>query len=116
MVGDKEPFYCETLTYAQNLKSAGASTHVDVYSTGLHAFDTLLPFRKISYQLIAAFEKQYLYIVQSVKKVEVQEALLPLNHRGDYCRSPRLLVRKSHRLSRWFSLYDSLSKVRIRSL
>ena len=26
---------------------------------------------------------------QSVKKVEVQEALLPLNRRGDYCRSPR---------------------------
>ena len=26
---------------------------------------------------------------QSVKKVEVQEALLPLNRRRDYCRSPR---------------------------
>ena len=26
---------------------------------------------------------------QSIKKVEVQEALLPLNRRGDYCRSPR---------------------------
>ena len=50
---------------------------MDVYSTGFRAFDTLLPFRKISYQLIAAFEKQYLYIVQSVKKVEVQEALPP---------------------------------------
>ncbi len=28
-------------------------------------------------------------ILQSVKKVEVQEALLPLNRRVDYCRSPR---------------------------
>ena len=27
---------------------------------------------------------------QSVKKVEVQEVLLPLNRRKDYCRSPRL--------------------------
>ena len=26
---------------------------------------------------------------QLVKKVEVQEALLPLNRRRDYCRSPR---------------------------
>ena len=26
---------------------------------------------------------------QSVKKVEVQEALLSLNRRRDYCRSPR---------------------------
>ena len=26
---------------------------------------------------------------QSVKKVEVQEAVLPLNRRRDYCRSPR---------------------------
>ena len=30
----------------------------------------------------------YGYTAQSVKKVEVQEALLPLNRRRDYCRSP----------------------------
>lgn len=60
-VGDREPFYCETLEYIENLKKAGVPAHVDVYKTGFHAFDMLMPFRKISRQAIAAFEKQYLY-------------------------------------------------------
>lgn len=63
-VGDKEPFYCETLTYIENLKSAGVPAHVDVYPTGFHAFDMLMPFRKISKQAIAEFEKQYLYATE----------------------------------------------------
>lgn len=33
-VGDREPFYCETLTYIENLKKAGVPAHVDVYPTG----------------------------------------------------------------------------------
>lgn len=60
-VGDREPFYCETLTLIENLKKAGIPAKVDVYPTGMHAFDMLLPFRGISKQAIAAFEKQYLY-------------------------------------------------------
>lgn len=60
-VGDREPFYCETLTYIENLRKAGVPARVDVYPTGFHAFDILLPSRKISKQAIAAFEKQYLY-------------------------------------------------------
>lgn len=60
-VGDREAFYCETLTYIENLKKAGVPAHVDVYPTGFHAFDMLLPFRKVSKQAVAAFEKQYLY-------------------------------------------------------
>lgn len=60
-VGDREPFYCETLQYIENLKKAGVPAHVDVYPTGLHAFDMLLPFRRISKRAIAAFEEQYLY-------------------------------------------------------
>ena len=60
-VGDREAFYCETLTYVNELQKAGVEAHVDVYGTGLHAFDMLLPFLKISKQAIAAFEKQYLY-------------------------------------------------------
>lgn len=63
-VGDREPFYCETLTYIENLKKAGVPAHVDVYPTGFHAFDMLLPFRRISRQAIAAFEKQYLYAAE----------------------------------------------------
>lgn len=60
-VGDGEPFYCETLSFIENLKKAGVSAHVDVYKTGLHAFDMLMPFRKLSKQAIRAFEQQYLY-------------------------------------------------------
>lgn len=60
-VGDREVFYCETLTYVHNLRQAGVPAAVDVYPTGFHAFDMLLPFRKISKQAISAFEAQYLY-------------------------------------------------------
>ncbi len=63
-VGEKEPFYCETLTFVDNLKKAGVPSKVDVYPTGFHAFDMLLPFRAISKQAIAAFEKQYLYAAE----------------------------------------------------
>lgn len=60
-VGDKEAFYCETLTYIENLKNAGIPAVVDVYPTGFHAFDMLLPFRKISRSAAKEFERQYLY-------------------------------------------------------
>lgn len=63
-VGDGEPFYCETLTYIENLKKAGVPARVDVYPTGFHAFDILMPFRRISKQAIAAFEEQYLYAAE----------------------------------------------------
>lgn len=60
-VGDHEPFYCETLQYIENLQKTGIPAKVDVYRTGVHAFDMLLPFRKISKQAAKAFEAQFLY-------------------------------------------------------
>lgn len=63
-VGDREPFYCETMSFIENLKAAGVPARVDVYPSGFHAFDMLLPFRKISKQAIAEFEKQYLYAAE----------------------------------------------------
>ena len=59
-VGDIEPFYCETLTYIENLKRAGVEASVDVYPNCFHAFDMLLPFKKVSKKAIAEFEKHYL--------------------------------------------------------
>lgn len=59
-VGDREPFYCETMAYVENLQKAGVEARADVYPTGFHAFDMLLPFRKISRQAIAELERQYL--------------------------------------------------------
>jgi len=67
-VGSKEPFYCETLAYVEQLKEAGISAQVDVYPTGFHAFDLLTPFRKISKQAVKQFEKQYLRAVERAQE------------------------------------------------
>jgi acetyl esterase/lipase len=37
-VGDAEPFYCETLSYIENLRNAGIHAKVNVYPGGYHAF------------------------------------------------------------------------------
>lgn len=63
-VGDREPFYCETLAYIRRLQQAGIPAKVDVYHSSTHAFDMLLPFRRISKQAARAFEQQYLYAVR----------------------------------------------------
>lgn len=65
-VGDREPFYRETLNYAEALNNAGVPAQVDVYPTGLHAFDMLLPFRKSSRQAAARFEAAWLARVQEI--------------------------------------------------
>lgn len=63
-VGDNDPFYCETLTYINNLKNAGVKAKTDVYPNCFHAFDMLLPFKKVSKKAIVEFERQYLYAVK----------------------------------------------------
>ncbi|MCR4771444.1 MAG: alpha/beta hydrolase, partial [Oscillospiraceae bacterium] len=45
-VGDGEPFYCETLEYAEKLRRAGAEAEADVFHTDVHGFDLLLPMSK----------------------------------------------------------------------
>ena len=72
-VGDREPFTCETMTYIENLRKAGVPARVDVYSTGFHAFDMLLPFRRISRQAIEAFEKQYVYAAEHDRAAQREE-------------------------------------------
>ncbi len=59
-VGDIEPFYCETLTYIDNLRKAGVEANVDVYPNCFHGFDMLLPFKKVSKTAIEKFEKEYI--------------------------------------------------------
>lgn len=63
-VGDIEPFYCETLTFIDNLKKANVEAKVDVYHNCFHAFDMLLPFKKISKIAIKEFEKQFLIALE----------------------------------------------------
>ncbi|MGN0984344.1 MAG: alpha/beta hydrolase [Gemmiger sp.] len=60
-VGDIEPFYCETLTYIENLQAAGVEARVDIYPHWFHAYDLFFPFKAAVKQAIAQFEAQYLY-------------------------------------------------------
>ena len=63
-VGNKEPFFCETLSFVDALRQAGVPAHANIYLTGFHAFDMLLPFLKKSRRAIAEFEKQYLFAAE----------------------------------------------------
>lgn len=63
-VGDIEPFYCETLTYIENLKAAGVEASVDVYPNWFHAYDMFFPFKAMAKQAIAKFEEQFCYAAE----------------------------------------------------
>jgi len=58
-VGDIEPFYCETLTYIENLKKAGIEAKVDIYNNWFHAYDLYFPFTKKAKNAINKFEEEY---------------------------------------------------------
>lgn len=58
-VGDIEPFYCETLTYIDNLRAAGVEAAVDAYPDWYHAYDMFFPFKKKAKEAIAKFEAQF---------------------------------------------------------
>ena len=64
LVGDIEPFYCETLTYIENLKAAGVEASVDVYPNWFHAYDMFFPFKAVAKQAIAKFEEQFCYAAE----------------------------------------------------
>jgi len=63
-VGDIEPFYCETLTYIDNLKAAGVEARVDVYPNWFHAYDMFFPFKPMAKKAISEFERWYLYAAE----------------------------------------------------
>ena len=63
-VGDIEPFYCETLTYIENLKAAGVEASVDVYPNWFHAYDMFFPFKAVAKKAIAKFEEQFCYAAE----------------------------------------------------
>ncbi|MBQ9072398.1 MAG: alpha/beta hydrolase [Bacilli bacterium] len=64
-VGDIEPFYCETLTYIENLKKAGIEACVDVYEDWFHAYDLYHPLKKITKKAIANFEKEFVHATKN---------------------------------------------------
>jgi acetyl esterase/lipase len=63
-VGDIEPFYCETLTYVDNLQKAGVPAKVDVYPGWFHAYDIYQSKNPQSRRAIAEFERQYLFAAE----------------------------------------------------
>ena len=63
-VGDIEPFYCETLSYIENLKAAGVGASVDVYPNWFHAYDMFFPFKAMAKKAIARFEEQFCYAAE----------------------------------------------------
>ena len=69
-VGERELFYCETVSYIEHLKAAGIPAVCQIYPSGMHAFDMLTPFRKISRQAARAFEQQYLYAAKQYRAVQ----------------------------------------------
>lgn len=64
-VGTAEPFYCETVTYIQNLKAAGVEASIDIYPDMYHAFDMMEPDNPISRQAIDNFETHFSYAVEN---------------------------------------------------
>lgn len=63
-VGDGEPFYCETLTFIENLKKAGVEASVDVYHSNIHSFDLMKPELSISKQASQKFNEKFEYAMQ----------------------------------------------------
>ena len=70
-VGDGEPFYAETLAYAENLRKAGVKAEVDVYPTNVHAFDMMRPEEEISKQAIQTFEEHF---AEAMETTQVEKA------------------------------------------
>ena len=54
-----EPFYCETLTFVENLRKAGVRADVDLYEGLYHAFDMMEPGRPESADATAKFEAAF---------------------------------------------------------
>lgn len=59
-----EPFYAETLAFADHLRRAGVDAAVDVYPGLFHAFDMLLPFLRVSRRAAEKFEAAFQYAAE----------------------------------------------------
>lgn len=56
-----EPFYCETLTFIDNMRRAGVEAEVDVYDGLYHAFDMREPDSHAGKKAIARFNERFAY-------------------------------------------------------
>lgn len=60
-VGDGEPFYAETVLFAERLKACGVPASVDVYHTDMHAFDMMRPEAPMSREAVRRFNEHFAY-------------------------------------------------------
>lgn len=58
-VCEGEPFFAETLAYAENLRAAGVDATCDIYPGDVHAFDMLMPWKAESRAAGRAFMGHY---------------------------------------------------------
>jgi acetyl esterase/lipase len=63
-VGDAEPFYCETITYVENLRQAGVPARLDIYQGEYHAFDMMKPNSPNAKLAKERFCKEFMYARQ----------------------------------------------------
>lgn len=61
-VGDKEPFYFETVEFTRKAKKAGIDCKCDVYETDTHAFDIYLGYTEEGKRAREAFIENYEYV------------------------------------------------------
>ncbi len=73
-VGKREPFYCETAAYIENLRRAGVEADIDVYDSGMHAFDMLAPWRGVSRRAAREFERRFLYAAENYRAEQTKRA------------------------------------------
>lgn len=67
-VGDIEPFYAETQTYVDNLRSAGANVWFKVYKGCFHGFDVFGYGSEIAKDAELFFIEGFLYAVENYRK------------------------------------------------
>lgn len=56
-----EPFYCETLTYINNLRAVGIDAEVDIYEGMYHAFDMSEPESRTGSEAIKRFNEHFAF-------------------------------------------------------
>ena len=63
-VGSGEPFFTETCTFIQNLRTACIEAKIYIYQSNMHAFDMLKPKEPLSKKAAQKFNQQFEYAMK----------------------------------------------------
>lgn len=64
-VGNREPFFCETKTYIENLQKCGIEASIDIYDSNMHAFDMLNPTSTLAKKAAKKFNEKFEYALKN---------------------------------------------------